>query len=74
MTTNTIEAEQCKDFHTGKMGLRFRYQVPSHPCANCGTHTVNYDGRYGWHVCQDCDSDETASELARDIMTGGGLF
>lgn len=60
--------EMVKDFHSGKIVTRFRYKVPSRPCAGCGTHTVNYDSKYGWYVCADCDSDEIASDLTDHVL------
>lgn len=60
--------ERCKDFNSGEDVLRFQYKVPSHPCANCGTHTVNYDAKYGWYVCQDCDPDTTVENFVADVM------
>lgn len=68
------ERETVKDFHTGKMVERYRRKHPALNCANCGKVTTRYDAKYGWHICDDCDSDETASEIAQEAMGCTGIF
>lgn len=41
---------------------------PGH-CTNCGKMTRQYDLRYKWRICDDCDSDDTAWKVA-DHVTG----
>lgn len=61
------EANRADDFRTGENVLRFQYRVPSKPCAGCGTHTVNYDAKWGWHICTDCNSEDVAAEIADHV-------
>lgn len=63
-----VMAETVKDFHTGRMVERFSRKDIALNCANCGQVTDRYDHLYGWHICTNCDSDETASEIVRDVM------
>lgn len=68
------ERETVKDFHTGEVVLRRQFRVVAKPCANCGQPSQHYDAKYGWYICVNCDSDETASEIVREATGCTGIF
>lgn len=56
-----------KDFNTRQQVPRRSVKDIALNCAGCGTVTREYDHLYGWHICEDCDSDEIAAALADHV-------
>ena len=61
------KGEKVKDFHTGEIVERYQYRTPSKRCAGCGEFSLRYDAKWGWHICQDCDSEDVAADIADHV-------
>ena len=57
-----------KDFRTREMVKRRSVKNVALNCAGCGRVTAEFDHLFGWHICQDCDSDEVASDVSDHVM------
>lgn len=55
------------DFHTNQRVPRRSLRDIALNCAGCGAVTKEYDHLYGWHICEDCDSDKIAEHVADHV-------
>lgn len=62
---------KVKDFHGGLRVSRRGLKMFLGKCAGCGSATSEYDHLYGWYVCEECNSDDVAASLTRDVLDTG---